>query len=93
MPASGGLEKLILPDPDIFWRVTAEGIYYIVDAKPHPRVQFYRFATGKATTIAHLDKPIWGAPGLAISPDSRTLLYAQIDSDTADLMLVKNGKW
>ena len=93
MPASSGPEKPILTDPDIFWHVSAEGIYYIDDAKPHPRVQFYRFATGKVATIGHLDKSAWGAPGLAISPDGRTLLYVQVDTDTADLMLVKNGKW
>ena len=93
MPTSGGPEKLILSDPELFWRVRAEGIYYVDVANPHPRVQFYRFATGKVITIGHLDKTATGAPGLAISPDGQTLLYSQIDSNTADLMLVKNGKW
>jgi Tol biopolymer transport system component/DNA-binding winged helix-turn-helix (wHTH) protein len=93
MPTSGGPEKLILSDPDRFWHVRAEGIYYVVDAEPHPRVQLYRFATGKITTIGHLDKPVFGPPGLGISPDGRTLLYGQVDTGTADLMLVKNGKW
>jgi Tol biopolymer transport system component len=95
MPTAGGPERMILSDPDIsiFWHVNPEGIYYVVDAKPHPRVQLYHFATKKVTTVGHLDKFAWGAPGLGISPDGRTLLYAQVDSDTADLMLVKNGKW
>jgi Tol biopolymer transport system component/DNA-binding winged helix-turn-helix (wHTH) protein len=93
MPVSGGPEKLILSDPDRFWHVRAEGIYYVVDAEPHPRVQLYRFATGKVTTVGHLDKPAYGAPGLAISPDGRALLYGQVDTYTSDLMLVKNGKW
>ena len=94
MPASGGPEKLLLPDPDIWWHVRAEGIYYLVDAEPHPRVQLYRFANGKVTAIGHLDKrTLEGGPGLGISPDGRTLLYGQIDTHTDDLMLVKNGKW
>ena len=95
MPTAGGPERMILSDPtiSIFWHVSAEGIYYVEDAKPHPRVQLYRFATGKVTTVGHLNRFAWGAPGLGISPDGRTLLYAQVDSDTADLMLVKNGRW
>jgi Tol biopolymer transport system component/DNA-binding winged helix-turn-helix (wHTH) protein len=95
MPASGGPEKLLfLADHYIYWHVRPEGIYYIQPAKPHHRVQLYRFASAKVTTIAHLDKQnLIGPPGLCISPDGRTLLYSQVDTNTNDLMLVKNGKW
>jgi Tol biopolymer transport system component/DNA-binding winged helix-turn-helix (wHTH) protein len=92
--SQGGPERLLLPEANWHWQVRPEGIYYVDNlAKPHPLLQLFRFATGKVTTIGHLDKPAAGAPGLCISPDGRTLLYSQIDSDTSDLMLVKNAKW
>lgn len=94
VPNQGGPERLLLPEAIWFWQVRPEGIYYVDNsAQPHPLVQLFRFATGKITTIGHFDKPACCAPGLGISPDGRTLLYSQIDSNTSDLMLVKNGKW
>jgi Tol biopolymer transport system component/DNA-binding winged helix-turn-helix (wHTH) protein len=94
MSVSGGPEKLLLPDPDVRWHVRAEGIYYLVDAEPHPRVQLYHFPAGNVTTIGLLDKrTLENGPGLGISPDGKTLLYGQIDTHSEDLMLVKHGKW
>jgi Tol biopolymer transport system component/DNA-binding winged helix-turn-helix (wHTH) protein len=94
VPSEGGPERLLLPPANWSWQVRPEGIYYVDNsAQPHPLVQLFRFATGKIMTIGHLDKPPMGGPWLAISPDGHTLLYSQIDSNTSDLMLVKNGKW
>lgn len=96
VPSQGGPERLLLPEANWSWQVTAEGIYYADiegESHAHPRVQFYRFATGKVTTIGHLGKPAAGGPGLGISPDGRTLLYSRFDNFNSDLMLVKNGKW
>jgi Tol biopolymer transport system component/DNA-binding winged helix-turn-helix (wHTH) protein len=95
MPAGGGPEKLLVPDATGFWRAKKEGIYYTDgDSKPRPSLKLYRFSTGKIETLAGLDKSAWGGPGgIAISPDGKILLYAQIDSEGRDLMLVKNGSW
>lgn len=94
MPTSGGPEKLILPAPHWSWLVLAEGIYYMgKEDPPHAPVQLYQFASRKVTTIGYLEKDVFGPPGLCISPDGRTLLFAQMDSISLDLALVKNGKW
>jgi Tol biopolymer transport system component/DNA-binding winged helix-turn-helix (wHTH) protein len=94
MPSGGGSETLLVPEATLFWQVRPEGIYYVDnEAQPHPKVQLFRFGTGKITTVAYLDKSPYLSPGLCISPDGRTLLYPQIDASGSDLMLVKNGRW
>jgi Tol biopolymer transport system component/DNA-binding winged helix-turn-helix (wHTH) protein len=95
MPVNGGPEELLIPEATWLWRAGREGIYFTsIDSKRHPTLMLYRFATGRAETLAMLDREAWGGPGgIAISPDGRTFLYAQIDTDGSDLMLVKNGSW
>jgi hypothetical protein len=56
--------------------------------RPEARVEFLSFATGKVTPM--LTIPRHAGHGLDISPDGRTLLWAQLDSYTEDLMLVEN---
>jgi serine/threonine protein kinase len=46
--------------------------------------------TGRVTPV--LTIPAHAGHGLDISPDGRTLLWAQLDSYTEDLMLVENFK-
>jgi Tol biopolymer transport system component len=91
MPLSGGEETQVLPSVharDFF--VVNEGIYFIpapgTDRKSS--IQFLSFATAKVKTVA----PMSGLPyeGLSVSPDGRSLLFAQWDELGIDLMLVEN---
>ena len=70
------------------WVPDHHGIYFI---EPARRIAYYRFATGAVTPIAALAKePSVSNAGLALSPDGRWLLYAQMDRSGADIMLVEN---
>jgi Tol biopolymer transport system component/DNA-binding winged helix-turn-helix (wHTH) protein len=70
------------------WVPDHHGIYFI---EPARRIAHYRFATGDITPIAALAKePRVSNAGLALSPDGRWLLYAQMDRSGADIMLVEN---
>ncbi len=92
----GGEETLVLDllQPGLwgYWAVVDEGIYFLnVKAKPRPAIEFYRFATRQVTRVFVPEKkPCFGEPGLALSPDGRWILYAQIDQRTSDIMLVEN---
>jgi Tol biopolymer transport system component/serine/threonine protein kinase len=90
-----GIEKLLISEVGWAFRAGRAGIFYTDNnAEQRPVLKLYRFASGKSETLAVLNKAAWGGPGgIAISPDGNTFLYAQIDSEGRDLMLVKNGSW
>jgi WD40-like Beta Propeller Repeat len=69
------------------WALSASGVYFINSA-PRPGIDFLDFASGKITRV--VDLPGRPAPytTLALSPDGRRLLYAQIDGIASDIMLV-----
>ena len=70
------------------WVPDLHGIYFI---EPTRGIAYHRFATGDTTPILALrNAPSPFNPGLALSPDGRWLLYAQMDRAGADLMLVEN---
>lgn len=48
----------------------------------------FEFATGRRTRIVELGKPWWF--GMALSPDSTSLLFSLVDSAGSKLMLVEN---
>ena len=74
-----------------------DGVYFVPGAfrtetvnSPQP-IQFFSFRTRKTRTVAKIHKKLIGGPaGLAVSPDGRWLLYAQVDQNAADIMLVEN---
>ncbi len=70
--------------------VVRDGIYFIPYAAGNLRtsIQFFGFADKKTRQVTAIDKPV--AVGLAVSPNSRTILYSQVDYETNDLMLVEN---
>ncbi|MEK7407210.1 MAG: hypothetical protein AAB225_19220 [Acidobacteriota bacterium] len=78
----------------VSWRgfaVTGEGIYFTppADEQGKHSVQFLDLATGKTRVIAALPKSGPFFYGLAVSADGRTILWAQTDQISGDLMLVE----
>lgn len=101
LPRNGGPEELVFSvnertssDQTLstwFWRVVQEGIYFVDNsAQPRPLLKFYSFSTRKVRTIRQLEKMAWGAPGIGVSPDRKSVLITQIDDAGSDLMLVEN---
>jgi Tol biopolymer transport system component/DNA-binding winged helix-turn-helix (wHTH) protein len=96
LPVQGGEETPVLEQLGAgywgYWAVVQDGIYFY-DANTKA-IEFFSFATHKITEIAKPDKAPWRYnPGLAVSPDGRWLLYAQVDEDTSRIMLVENFRW
>ncbi len=93
MPLNGGEEIHALDQPagdDWFnWAVAPNGIYFLDSSiGTNATVKFFDFATGKKITISTSDKP--PGVGLALSPDSRSILYVQDELAESSIMLVKN---
>lgn len=90
IPVEGGREEQLKSVPRPFdcshWVVVPGGIY-LVDSNGD--LLFYQATKDKATKILHDQRFItdWS---MAISPDGRELVWAQIDDRSADLMLVEN---
>ena len=96
MPLSGGDEALVMDQPAGFrwfnWGLVRNGIYFLnFKNPPLGTIDFFEFATRKKISIFSLNKP---APdrigGLAVSPDGRSILYGQSESQDSYIMLVKN---
>ncbi len=87
MPVEGGKETQVVAQvvPLESFAVTAKGVYFA--SLPDLRLQFLDTATGKLTVLAAV--PSYGG-GLCVSPDERYVVWAQVDRNTADLMLVEN---
>ncbi|MGA9354760.1 MAG: winged helix-turn-helix domain-containing protein [Terriglobales bacterium] len=102
VPIVGGDETKIIQDEPFkgFWGYFAvgnDGLYFIGDTgtggKHQAGFKFYDYATKKITNICDMDKgPYDGAPGLTVSPDSRYILYVQLDEARNNLMLAENFK-
>jgi Tol biopolymer transport system component/serine/threonine protein kinase len=96
VPVAGGEEE---PIPELatagyhrYWSLTKTGILFVPqDVQPRPVINFFNFASRQVTQVAWPDKvPIYGPPGMAMSPDGRRLLYAQMDRVVSDITLVEN---
>jgi Tol biopolymer transport system component len=96
LPLEGGVEE---PVPGLegvkehrAWTITDQGIYFAVSTSADVHLlRFYSFATGRVADVTRLQKkPVYGPPGLAVSPDGRFILYVQRDSSSSDIMLVEN---
>jgi Tol biopolymer transport system component/predicted Ser/Thr protein kinase len=96
VPVDGGEETQVLDQPRAgywgYWALVDGGIYYVnTEVKSHPTIEFFSFATGRRKQLAVMEKAasLW-MPGLAVSPDQRSILYAQVDRDESDINLVEN---
>jgi Tol biopolymer transport system component len=90
MPVEGGPEVQVVKE--IFrynFAVTNKGLYYTPPRGENgsSSVQFLDFRTGATTQIVKIEKTV--DLGLAVSPDERELLFAQIDVQGTNLMLIE----
>ena len=90
VPVEGGAEELVGGAPKPFdsshWVLTASGIY-IIDAVGD--LVLFEVDKHRSTTVFHDQRFItdWS---MAVSPDGREVVWAQIDARLADLMLVEH---
>jgi Tol biopolymer transport system component len=90
MPVKGGDEIRLVNDVYRYnYAVTEQGVYFVPALLPDrtSSVRFLDFATGATRQIVRIEKPV--DLGLAVSPDGRRLLFAQLDYAGRDLMLVE----
>jgi Tol biopolymer transport system component len=105
VPVSGGDEVQVVREMASYgnFAVARDGVYFESSppgsplghtpmftpfTRPEATIDFLSFATGKVTRVLTVDRH--AGHGLDVSHDGRTLLFAQMDSFTEDLMLVEN---
>jgi Tol biopolymer transport system component len=91
MPVGGGSETEVLASLHRYnFAVTPAAIYFTTPSAPDSPAELKKLdlATGKVTSFYTLNKRV--DLGLALSPDSRYLLFAQLDYVGSDLMAVEN---
>jgi serine/threonine protein kinase len=90
MPTSGGQAvKVIDGAVNGGFAVVTRGIYFL-DLVAGVRIQFYDFATRRATVVARDLGPGAEMGGFHASADGRTILFVRRESAVDDLMLVEN---
>ena len=94
IPTNGGEEVEIIGSLEAghwgYWAVVENGIYYL-DTTAKPAIVFLDVKTSRTTRVFDLqNRPATQAPGLAVSPDKKTILYTQLDALSRDIMLVEN---
>ena len=74
---------------DDSWAATTTGIYYSDSSSTPVVLNFYEFASHSTRQVMTLKQTpaLFGAAGIAVSPDGRWLLYAQADEDQSEIML------
>jgi serine/threonine protein kinase len=91
MPVGGGSETEVLASLHRYnFTVTPAAIYFTTPSAPDSPAELKKLdlATGKVTSFYTLNKRV--DLGLALSPDGRYLLFAQLDYVGSDLMAVEN---
>jgi Tol biopolymer transport system component/DNA-binding winged helix-turn-helix (wHTH) protein len=94
IPTNGGEEIELIRSLEAgyygYWAVVENGIYYL-DTMAKPGIAFFSTTTHLTTRVFDLEnRPARQAPGLAVSPDKRTILYTQLDALNSDVILVDN---
>ena len=92
VPNHGGTELAVLDTSDApqwsEWAVVPGGMYFVSSrSSSKPILEFFDFATARRTSISALDGE---TQGLAVSPDQKSILYAQLDLDNQAIVVVKN---
>jgi len=90
IPLKGGAEEQVPGVPKPFdtshWALVLSGIYLV---NGNGDLLFFQFDKGGLTNVFH-DQRLLTDWSMAISPDGREIVWAQIDDRAADLMLVEN---
>jgi Tol biopolymer transport system component/DNA-binding winged helix-turn-helix (wHTH) protein len=97
VPVDGGEETKVVDGPPSggwgYYGVADNGLYY-GNAPKHanPGIYYYDFKTGASRKVLPLDntQPSNGAPGMAVSPDGRSLLYVLVEHPPVYIILVEN---
>jgi Tol biopolymer transport system component len=94
IPTNGGEEVQVISSLEAgywgYWAVVENGIYYL-DTTTKPAIAFLDITTNRITPVFDLENgPVEDAPGLAVSPDKKTILYTQLDTSYSDILLVEN---
>src|SRR4029077_12822506 len=94
IPTNGGEEVEVINSLEAghwgYWAVVENGIYYL-DTTAKPGIASLALNTSRTTRVFDLEnRPARQAPGLAVSPDKKTILYTQLDALGRDIMLVEN---
>ena len=92
VPIDGGEETQVL-DAVTSWTnfdVTPQGLYYTPSrsADGTSAIMFHDFTSQTETEVFRPQKPI--SAGFAVSPDGKHVIFAQIDEEGSDLMLVED---
>lgn len=71
------------------WAPGNGGIYYIPQSSGgRPVIQYLDFASGIVRNVHVLqNSPVYGNSGLALSPDGKVILFAEIDQDSSNIFL------
>lgn len=91
VPTAGGQETAILDLPQAgywaYWAIVDDRLLYLdTERTDHPWLCSFDLKTHRRTRIFALLKPVVGfAPGLAVSPDHRSVIYPQQDSSYSDI--------
>jgi Tol biopolymer transport system component len=87
-PVAGGEETKLLDSIQVGFAIGRTGIYFAgADNKGRSEIRLYEFGSGQIRTVVTLERPIGR---ISVSPDERTILFAQRDEAGSDLMLVEN---
>jgi hypothetical protein len=71
------------------WAAANNGVYYIRRGEPDRATVVYQDAAGNPPrAIYTLTKPpLFGGTGLTVSPDGKTILFAQVDRDDSSIFV------
>jgi serine/threonine protein kinase/Tol biopolymer transport system component len=92
MPLEGGQETRVLENTfEWNWTLAPGGIYFVdYTFKPHGRIEFFDFTTRSTIPFFSIERPVPQYGGLTLSPDGKSLLFGQSETDESYIMLVKN---
>ena len=94
IPINGGEEVELISSLQAgywgYWAVVENGIYYL-DTTTKPGIAFFDIDyPSDYANVRFGDRPARENPGLAVSPDDRTILYTQLDASNSDIILAEN---
>ena len=77
------------------WTITRDEVFFVDRAtSTHPAaIRAYRIATGRTRSILELTELLpdfRGDMGISVSPDSRWILYSQLDRSGSNIMVAEH---